>query len=364
MEDLLAAVGCESDIARTVADVFLEADLRGHSVQGLDHFIYLMIRAMRSGRINPNGRPRIVKEGPAFALVDGDRGPGHVAGVFAADMAVEKARKAGCATIGVVNSSDIYLLGYYVERMARAGVVGLLFSDGLPLVHPYQGVERILGTNPLAIGIPTGGREPIVLDVATSASLYATVYRAARNGEEIPEGAAVGADGRPTRDPAAALKGALSPLGSPLAGHKGYGLALCVGLLSGPLVGAAVGRATGHSIIATAVLPSGEKRADLWENLGKEDFGPKGSKGHLFLAIDPASFGDSAVFLRGVEAYVAEIKASKKAPGVDEIRVPGERGFALRELSVAQGVVRVEERVWKDAIKLAESFGVRISGGA
>jgi LDH2 family malate/lactate/ureidoglycolate dehydrogenase len=360
MERFLAACGCDPDVAEVVADVFLEADLRGHHVQGLDHLIYMMVRALQSGRINPNGRPRVVKSSDAFALVDGDRGPGQVAGVYAADLVLEKTRHSGVAAVGVVNSSDIYLLGYYAERMARGGIVGMVFSDGLPLVHAPGGAERILGTNPLAFGIPAAGKEPIVLDCATSAGLYAQIHRAAREGRPIPEGVAVDADGVPTRDPRAAIGGALSPLGSPLSAHKGYGLALCVGLLSGPLVGATVGPATGRSIISTSVLPSGERRSDLWENLGKEDFGPTGSKGHLFLGIDPAVFGDPERFRNGVTDYVNEIKNSRKAPGSAEILVPGERSLSARERCLRDGLLAIEERAWADCARLAARLNVNM----
>lgn len=353
MQRILTRLGCEPEIAATVADVFVEAELRGQPVEGLEQLIYSMVRALH-GRMNPNGRPRIVKDGEAFALIDGDRGPGQVAGVFAADLAIHKARKSGCCVVGIVNSRDMAMAGYYAERIARAGLVGLIFTDALPQVHPYGGMERILGANAIAIGIPTAGAHPVLLDFGTCAGMFRDIYEAARRGEDIPEGLAIGSDGLPTRNAAAAIEGALSPFG----GHKGYGLGLCVGLLSGPLVGAAVGRATGRSLTASSVLPSGETRPDLWETLGKEDLGPTGSKGHLFIAIDPAVFGDPATFRVAVSAYIKEVKDSRKAPGVSEIRVPGERAFSERERSVHGGVVPIEERVWADTAKLAAVLGV------
>lgn len=358
IEAILGRLGCEPDVTTTVADMFVEANLRGHSGQGLEHFIYSMVRSIKSGRINPRGRPRVIKEGEAFALVDGETGPGQVAAVFAADLAVQKAAHAGCSVIGIVDSRDIYMVGYYAERIARAGSVGVIFTDGIPLVHPYGGIERVLGTNPIAIGVPTAGVHPIVLDLATCAGLFRDIWGAALRKEEIPEGLAVGADGLPTRSGPAALKGALSPLG----GHKGYGLALCVGLLSGPLVGAAVGRATGSPIVASAVLDSGEVRADIWERLGKEDFGPTGSKGHLFVAVNPAVFGDEGTFRNAVTAYINEIKTSRRAPGVSEILVPGERSFRERDRNLVEGTVPIEERVWADALRLASVLNVRFPG--
>ena len=123
MERLLAAAGCSPDSVASVAAMFLEADLRGMGVQGLDHMTTLL-EGLRNGSVNGEGQPRTVKEGTGTALVDGGGGPGPLAGVLAADLAAEKARATGCAAVGVRNSQDIYLLGYYADRMARSGLSG------------------------------------------------------------------------------------------------------------------------------------------------------------------------------------------------------------------------------------------------
>jgi L-2-hydroxycarboxylate dehydrogenase (NAD+) len=332
MERLLVAAGCGPETAATAANVFLEADLRGVGLQGLDH-MPSMIRGLRKGTINPNGRPRIVKEGEAFVLVDGDRGPGQAAAIFAVDLAVRKAAQAGCCAAGIVNSSDIFMLGYYGERIARAGLIGLGFSDAAPLVRPFGGIDRVLGTNPLVIAIPAAGDHPVLLDMATSAQSASRVRQAAYHDEDIPEANGVGPDGRPTVRASEVRAGAIGPL----AGHKGFGLALCVGLLSGPLVGAATGQALRG-----------------WQSDGP---GPAARKGHLFLAIDPAAFGDAAAFRSAVSAYVAEVKGSRKAAGIAEIRIPGERTFAARERSLREGVT-IYEAVWKNTAELASELGV------
>ena len=332
MERLLTAAGCGPEVAAVAANAFLEADLRGIGLQGLDH-MPTMIHGLQNGRIDPNGKPRVIKEGPAYALVDGGSGPGQVACVFAADLAASKAEKAGCSAVGVVNSSDIFMLAYYVERIARAGPIGFAFSDGPPRVHPFGGVERSLGTNPLAIAIPTAADHPIVLDMATSALSASRIRQAAYHGEDVPEGVGVGADGQPTRSAAEIRGGAIGPLG----GHKGFGLSLCVGLLSGPLVGAAVGRALAQWL--------------------KDAPGAAGSKGHFFMAVDPAAFGDATAFRNAVSAYVAEVKTSRKAAGVSAIRVPGERAFAERERRLRNGV-SIYQAVWERTAELAETLGV------
>lgn len=334
MERLLVAAGCGAEAAAVAADAFLEADLRGVGLQGLDH-MPTMIRGLRNGRIRPDAEPKIVKEGPAFALIDGNNGAGQVAAVFAGDLAVRKAEKAGCSAVGVVNSSDIFMLGYYVERIARAGLIGFAFSDAPPLVHPFGGTDRVLGTNPLAIAIPTAEAYPIVLDIATSALSASRIRQAAYHGEDVPEGIGLGPDGRQTQDAAEIRKGVIGPL----AGHKGFGLGLCVALLSGPLVGASVGSALAQWL--------------------KDAPGAAGAKGHFFMAVDPAAFGDAAVFRNAASAYVSEIKTSRKAPGVTEIRIPGERSLAQRERSLRDGVA-IYEVVWERTAELAKDLGVQM----
>ena len=167
IKDMLTAVSCEEDVADTIADVYVDADLRGMGTQGLDH-VQDLITEIQSGRINPNGRPRVVDSGPAYARVDGQSGPGQIAMVFSSDLAVSKARRAGCCVTGIVNCGDIFMIGYYAERVARQGLVALVATDSAAFVHPFGGRERMIGTNPLAIAIPAADSDPFLLDIATS----------------------------------------------------------------------------------------------------------------------------------------------------------------------------------------------------
>ena len=333
MEDLLQAAGCKKRAAAAIADVFLEADLRGHSIQGLDH-MFTMLRDLRSGRIDATATPRIVREKLGSALVDGRHGPGQIAATFAAALAVRKARRTGCAAVGVTRSSDIFMLGYYAERIARSGMIGIVFSNAPPRVHPPGGIDPVLGTNPLALAIPRGRRDPLVADLATAASASGHVRIAGYTASRLPPGIAIGPDGRPTVDPAVAIDGALAPLG----GHKGFALGLCVGILSGPLVGAAVG-----APLAGWLRPTGRA----------------GPKGHFMLAIDPAAFGDVALFHRSVSRHLREVKAVRRAPGAAAVRLPGERGFAARRDQRRTGV-RILPEVWVRTRALAASLGVAL----
>jgi len=333
MERLLLAVGCDHASAEIAADVFLEADMRGVGLQGLDH-MHSLIRGIRNGHIDPMGIPHLKSEGTAFVLIDGRRGPGQRAATMAVDLVVKNARAAGSCSVAIINSSDIFMLGYYAERIARAGLVGFVFTSTAPLVHPYGGIEKILGTNPLAISFPTADEFPVVIDMATSALSASRVRHASYFGEEVPEGVGVDEHGRPTRNPRLMRPGGAI---GPLAGHKGFALGLAVALLSGPLVGANTGL-----------------ELQSWQTDAQ---GPQGAWGHFMFAIDPAAFGDSRAFRAAVSAYLAQIRNSRKANGVDEIRVPGWRGLKTRERSLREGVT-LYEVVWSRALDLAKELHV------
>ncbi len=334
MERLLVAAGSNAAQAAVAAEIFLEADLRGHSIQGLDH-MWTTLSELRSGLIKGDARPRVVRARAATVLVDGDSATGQLAGVVAADAAVANARKAGAATVGIVNAADLFMLGYYAERIARAGHVGLVFTNTSPRVHPYGGVDKVLGTNPLAIGVPTANAHPFVFDAALSASAVGHLRIAGYHSEDIAAGIAVDERGGPTLNPTEGIKGAIAPFG----GHKGFGLGLAVALLSGPMVGGLIGSAL--------------REAAGWHG------SITANRGHLMIAVDPAAFGDPEAFPAAVTAYLEEVKGSRKVPGVDAIRVPGERAFAARERSLRDGVV-LYEAVWEKTRKLAAELGVEM----
>lgn len=328
--DLLIAAGCSPEDAAASAEVFVEADLRGFAGQGVDYLPY-MVGYLRDGKIDPKGKPEILRDLPAAVLIDGHRGPGHAAAFLACDIAAKKAKQAGCATVALANSADIYMIGYYAERLARAGMVGMVATSGPPLVHPPGGMERMLSTNPLAFAFPLDGPDPFVTDMAMSAMSRSHVRLAAYHKEQVPSGTGIGPDGRPSTDAVTVMAGALSTM----AGHKGFGLALAVALLCGPLTTSEAGPAL----------------------VGWQDEGKLGRHGHLFVAIDPAAFGSPEQFRHAAAAHIAEIKNSKKAPDFSEIRIPGERGFATRRARLKSGVP-VLEATWSILGTLAKELKV------
>jgi len=329
---IFKAAGCDDETARLCSDGAVDADLHGHHIQGTDH-IYSTVRELRAGRLNGQPKVKITHETIATARVDGDAGPGHATGVFAAQLAMKKARNAGIGAVALVGGGDIFRLGYYAESIADAGLVAMIFTNTHPVrVHPTGGIDPLLGTNPMAFAFPLADAAPIVVDLATSASAIGHVRIASYTGEPIPAGIAIDSAGQPTRDARQALDGALTPLG----GHKGFGLGLAVGLLSGPVVGAVIGEELKSALKAG----EGERR-----------------RGHLFVAIDPGAFGDLGLSAQRTAKLAAELKRSRKATGVSEIVMPGERG-RKKKRDYEKGGIPLDVAIWRNTLRIASELGV------
>lgn len=320
--------------------------------------MYYFIPLVTAGRVDPHAQPTITREGPAYALLDAARGAGHFAVNRAVDIVIAKAREAGCCTVGVNNAVEVYMVGLYAERAARRGLVGIFFTDSTAIVHPTGGAERVIGANVFAVAVPTAGPDLVLMDLSVlNGAGPSAVAEIARRGGLLPEGIAVDAEGRPTVDPARVLMGgAMSPFG----GHRGYALALSIAFLSASLVGGAVGRGLYSHVPSTQFQQDGHRRTDWVEHLDEDRYGPDGGKGHLFIAIDPAAFGEPEDFRQSVSAYTNEVKSSRKAPGVHEILMPGERSFAARRDALVLGTVPIDEAAWLAAEQVAAKLGVEM----
>ena len=325
---VLAALGATPEEQTCVAEALTEADLRGYASHGLLRFP-LMVRRVQAGKARVRATPRVVSRRGGMALLDGDLGLGPFVATRAVDLATALALEHGLGVVGVFNNNHISLVGYYVERAARAGVVALATTTGDAGVHPYGGVERLLGTNPLAVAFPTAD-EPFLLDMATSVGTFGRVFVARQRGEAIPDGWAVDAEGRPTTDPAEALTGSLRPFG----GAKGYGLGLCLAILAGALVRAA----QGPGVIGTI-----------------EPTDPT-TKGDLFIALDPAAVGGLDAVRSTARAYLADVRGSRRAPGSAGIRIPGERGLQVRAERLA-AECPMDPATWEAVQALARELG-------
>lgn len=297
------AAGMPDADARSVARLMTLADLRGadgHGVFRLPQYV----RRIRAGGVNLRPRITVVHERPAAALVDGDNGMGHLVMRFATELAITKAASAGVGWVGVRGSNHAGPAALYAMMPLERDMIGLYLAVGnANHMAPWGGIENLLSTNPIAVAIPALEEPPVVLDMATSVVAYGRVKVAAQRGEQMPEGWMIDHRGRPLRDPARAEDGVLLPIG----GYKGYGLSFVFGLLAGILNGAACGRST--------------------VDFNKDDVTPTNT-GHAIVALKIDTFSPPDSFKANVDAFVREIRASRKVDGVDRIRIPGEASHA------------------------------------
>ena len=299
--------------ADKVAGLMADADLQGsdgHGVIRLPQYI----KRIRAGGINKQPDIRIVRERAAMAVVDGDNGMGHLVVSQAVDIAIRKAREAGVAWVSTRFSNHAGPASLYARQPLQHDMLGLYFAVGnanhLP---PWGGMEMLLSTNPIAAGIPTAKEPPVVLDMATTVAAYGKVKAKAKRGEPLPAGWMIDRQGKPLLDSQRAGEGFLLPIGE----HKGYGLALIVGLLAGTLGGAAMGR-------------------DLIDF--NADHVSVTNTGQAILVIDLAAFGDPAQFKRAVDTLVRDIRGSERLPGVERIWLPGEQSFEKRVRYAQSGI--------------------------
>ena len=233
---IFRATGAPDDLAAQVADVLVDNHLAGHDSHGILR-IPEYVQSVRAGEIVPAARPRVIEESATSALVSGNWAFGQVTGVFAADLAVEKAKRERVAVLSVVQAGHTGRLAAFTERAARRGVAMFMAIGTVskPTTAPYGGSAPVLGTNPISFSIPNPAGDPVTLDFATSAIAAGKIKMAKARHEQLPPDAILDSRGRPSTDPQAFFEGGfLLPFG----GHKGYALAIIAELLSGPLAGA------------------------------------------------------------------------------------------------------------------------------
>jgi L-2-hydroxycarboxylate dehydrogenase (NAD+) len=320
---VLSRLGASERERSIQADLLIEADLRGHHSHGVQRLPVLAAR-IRKGLIRVNAAPDFVWTADSVLSVDGKDGLGP----FVAESALECAKlvieKRGVVAVAIRDSSHLGMIGYYCEKRALEGLICLAMTESEALVHPHGGTKALVGTNPLAIGIPSQPA-PFVFDMATSTSAIGKIYTSRHRGEEIPLGWAIDAEGNPTTNPDAALKGSLTPA----AGAKGYGLGISIGILAGLLPGSEIG---------TAVL-------------GTLDTEFRCTKGDFFLLINPNTFAGGPALVARVASYLDELRHSPPQKGVENVIVPGDRARQVREERLRSGIPLPKE-VWAAAERL------------
>src|SRR5438128_2659383 len=300
-----------ADDADLLGDTLVTADLQGVHSHGVLRVPEYADRLL-DRKIDPRGRPRVIREAAAAILVDGGNSMGQIGATFAMRRAIERARTTNVAVAAVRGSNHCGAMAYYARLALAEDMIGLATTNALPTMAPWGAIDKILGINPLAVAIPAAEEGPVVMDAAFSHSAHGKIRVYQQKGLPIPEGWAFDAEGRPTTDAAAALGGLLQPVG----GYKGTGFALVMGILSAVLSGASYGTELGT--LADGARP--------------------GQDGHLFCAIRIAAFEEPSHFKRRIDQIVRDVHGSRRPAAVDRVWVPG-------ELEAEAGQVGVGRRV-------------------
>jgi LDH2 family malate/lactate/ureidoglycolate dehydrogenase len=316
----LRSCGAPEDHARTQVDLLIEAELRGVSSHGLLRLPRLVAR-IKNGVLDPFVKGRLSWRGPALLHVDGENGLGPVVGRHALDALIPRVREIGAAVASIANNNHLGMLAWYAEYAARNGLLCLALTTSEALVHPWGGRRAMIGTNPIAIGVPTS-TNPFVMDTATGVVSMGKIHDYAQKGLALEPGWALDANGDPTTDALAATSGAIAPFG----GAKGYALGLAFELLVTSLTGAAIGRAVRGTLDADCIC----------------------TKGDVFILATPLGLGVE----RELTEYLDELRGEQPAVGFESVRIPGDRSTRQREERLQRGVP-VSNEVWSELSALA-----------
>lgn len=326
------ACGMPEGNAERMAELMAEADLGGQDGHGIFR-LPQYIRRIQAGGMDVDPEMKVISERAATALVDGGNGPGHLVMSRAAEIAVEKARATGVAWVGARYSNHAGPAFLYARMPLAENMIGLYVAVGSANhMPPWGGTDLLLSTNPIAVAIPSKKRPPIVLDMATTVVAYGRVKTMADRGETMPEGWMIDKLGQPLTDPKRSSEGLLLPIGGP----KGYGLSLIFGILAGTLNGAAFGK--------DVVDFNADPKATT-------------NTGHFLVALNIEAFADVEAFKADVDDIWDQMKGSARLPGVDSIRLPGERLASVTADRAANGVP-ISAALAERLDGLAEDLGI------
>jgi LDH2 family malate/lactate/ureidoglycolate dehydrogenase len=334
--EIFERVGVSHDDAYTTADVLVAADLRGVESHGMQR-LWGYVSRLQKGGIEAKPKVQIVHETPTTAVVDGGNGLGQPVSKYAMELCLRKAEELGGAFVAVRNSTHFGISGYYAMMALPRNMIGISMTNGHPLTVPTYGRQRMFGTNPLSMAVPTDKERPFVLDMATSAVAAGKLEVADRKGMPIPHGWAVDKTGQSTTN-ASALRegGAMLPLGglAESAGYKGYGLAVMVDILCGVLSGAGFGLYVGS--------PAGDKPANI---------------GHFFAAIRPDGFRSLSDFTASMDTMIRDLKSSEKAEGEERIYIAGEKEY-IKEDDARKNGIPILRKVADEIRRIGGELGV------
>ena len=305
------------------ADVLIDADLAGIESHGIAHLPWHPGYApgLKRGIVDPNPDIKVFRDSPVAASWDGGGGVGVIIGPRAMEACIEKAQATGIGMITVSNGRHFGAAGYYAHMAAKQDMIGMAMCNVPPIAAAAGGIERVYGTNPIAMGAPVEDDHPFLLDIATTAVAGGKLEIAMRQGRQIPPGWAIDAAGNDTDDPSILRQGgALLPLGSrsDTSAHKGYGLGLMVDILSGVLGGAGSGLFTDRSLLV---------------------------QGYWFAAWRIDAFRDIGEFKAEMKRVVDHIRATRPQAGHESVLIPGDPEAMQRAIREEQGIPLDQETI-------------------
>ncbi len=332
---ILAAAGSTAQEARTVADNLVLANLSGHDSHGVG-MVPRYVDAVLEGGLKPNAGVKVLLDAGAMLTLDGQRGYGQVVGEQAMQLGIARAKASGSCIMALADTHHLGRIGHFAEMAVAQDLVSIHFVNVLsrPVVAPWGGADGRYGTNPCCIGVPLKGRDPFVLDFATSRVAQGKMRVAHNEGRRVEPGYLIDEHGRPTTDPGVVvvpqsngLFGALMAFGE----YKGYGMAVACELLGGALTGGA----TWHRPVDSA-------RAVV--------------NGMLTILIDPNRLGTAATFEQEALAFIDSLKRSPPAPGFDRVRIAGEPEREARVRREREGIA-IDQQTWSEIVASGQKVG-------
>jgi len=310
----LKSIGMSEQNANIVADKLVLTDSWGTFTHG-NKLLNDYLARLEAGGTNPIGQPKVINEGTAWAIVDGDNAKGQIGCNYAMNKAIELATSTGIAYVGVRNTNHFGAAGVYPAMAAEANMIGIAMANDIPSVCAPGSLQAVMGTNPLAYSIPAEKHPPILLDIATSTVAGGKIYAAMQRGETIPKDWIIDSNGQPTTDCSLyPLKAALAPM----TGHKGYGMALLHENLAGVLTGASVSWQVLNWIFDDQTKPTGH--------------------GAAFIVINPEVMMPLTKFFKRVDRLIDEIHDAPAVAEIEHVLVPGEMEWKRREAALIDGI--------------------------
>lgn len=328
---LAVASGVSSSDAAILADSLVQADLSGTSTHGLSR-LAIYLKRIGKGVIDPKAELKIDRQRAGTLSVDAGNGLGQVQAMKVLEKLIPMARTCGTAAATIRNSQHFGAVSYYCNKAADQGMILLAMTNCEPAMSPTGGTQPFFGTNPIATSFPTGKGFHIKIDLATSIVARGNIIAAQKKGEQIPLGWAQDPDGNPTTDPSKALLGTVLTM----AGHKGYALAMMVEGFSSVLSGAAIGSGIG------SMYKDMERKQDV---------------GHFFALFDIEAFMDLSEFKKRMDAAIDQLKGMKKASGINEILLPGERSNRKIAENKSRGVA-IDPATTAELVALCHQHGI------